>query len=172
MAELPTDDLLLTEDEEFDAAFFDPDAEYDEEPEIEVAPRAYGRTWQFDLATGRIAKYGDRPVEISGLDNLRQWIDIAMNTTSLAHPIFPDDYGMDDPYNMVGEEYSPALEADYQDQIITALTFHDRIVGVDNFNFQFDSDEQVVYVTFTVRVDDEDEDTIQINNPYGMSFEE
>ena len=75
MAELPTDDLLLTEDEEFDAAFFDPDAEYDEEPEIEVAPRAYGRTWQFDLATGRIMKYGDRPVEISGLDNLRQRLD-------------------------------------------------------------------------------------------------
>lgn len=163
---LPIDNELYTVDDELSDAFFD-DTDLDE-TEVQ-APRPFGRTWQFDLSAGRLVTYGSRPAEITDMDNLRQWIDIAMNTATGVHPIFPEEYGTDNPQIMLGAEYSPALEAEYTEQITKALLFHDRIVAVENFEFQHGDNDEIVYVSFVVRTDSEDDDALAIEAPYGVN---
>lgn len=163
---LPIDSDLYTVDDELSNAFFD-DTDFDE-TEVQE-PRPFGRTWQFDLGTGRMVKYGSRPAEITGLDNLRQWIDIAMNVATGVHPIFPEEYGTDNPQIMLGAPYSPALEADYIDQVRKALLFHDRIVSVDNFQFEHGDNDEIVNVSFVVRTDSEDDESLAIEAPYGVN---
>lgn len=151
---LPADDPAIDAAEELEGAFVDPegnpaiDAEFAPPP-----PMPLGRGWAFDIAAGRMIKYGQRPVETYGLDTLKQWIDICMNVDAGAHSIFPDDFGMDDPWEMIGQDYSPALEAEYQQKVQNALLIHDRIESVDNFIFQHDENDTIQYVEFVVKTD-------------------
>jgi Protein of unknown function (DUF2634) len=155
---LPADDPDLSAESELKEAFIDPEG--DPGIDVETAPPApipYGKTWQFDVAKGRFVRYGQRPVALFGKASLRQWIDFTMIIAAGAHSIFPDDYGMEDPFGMIGEPYSPALEADFQQQVQAALLPHDRIIAVDEFKFRHNDDESIIDYQFMVRTDDEDE---------------
>jgi hypothetical protein len=160
---LPKDDTLSA-DEELEAAFWDDDPDVVFETELPTR-KAFGRTWQFDFGTRRMVRQGSRPAQIDGLNNLRQWIETVLYVAADAHPIFPDDYGMSDPDIMIGKEYSPALQQDFQDQVVDALLYHDKIKAVDNFVFEYD-DENVVTYTFIVHTDEEE--PLEIANTYGV----
>jgi hypothetical protein len=166
MDSLPTDDIL-TLDDELEQAFqeYDPDAEV--EVEI-VEPSAYGRTWKFDFATRRMVRQGQGVAQIQGIDTLRQWIELTISVAAGAHPIFPDDYGVDDPDLMVGEAYSPALEAEFAEQIREALLFHDKIKSVTGFRFEYNDEEAVLYYSFVVHTDEDDEEAIEISSSTGV----
>jgi hypothetical protein len=158
---LPADDPVLSAEEELDGAFVDPEDPALSASFIEPKSAPQGRTWQFDLATGRFVTYGDRPAELRGLESLRQWIDFTLVTAAGAHSIFPDDYGMDDPTSMIGQMYSPALETDWQRQVEKALSIHDRIESVGEFRFEHNEAEEIINWECTVRTVDGQELTVQ-----------
>lgn len=159
---LPADDPALDSAADLDGAFVDPEGDPEIDAEFTAPPKQpYGRSWQFDLAKGAFAKYGQRPAELHGKQSLRQWIDFTMNIMAGAHSIFPASYGMEDPYVLIGDSYSPGLEADFMKQVETALGIHDRIVSVGEFEFQHNEDESIVYYQFVVRTDDGEELLIQ-----------
>lgn len=151
---LPVDDPAIDAAAELEGAFVDPegdpaiDAEFAPPP-----PMPLGRSWAFDIAAGRMIRYGQRPVETHGTDTLKQWIDIVLNVDAGAHSIFPDDFGMDDPWEMIGQQYSPALESEFQQKVQNALLVHDRIESVGSFIFQHDENDTILYVEFVVVTD-------------------
>lgn len=159
---LPADDPEIDSEQELEEAFIDPEGD----PEIDAeftppTPIPYGRSWQYDIGKGRCVRYGQRPAEIFSKETLKQWIHFVLNIEAGAHSIFPEDFGMDDPFAWIGQQYSPALEADFQQQVQTALLFHDRIVSVDEFRFFHDDNDTIIYYEFTVHTDDEEEFIIQ-----------
>lgn len=159
---LPADDPSLTADEELDGAFIDVEGD----PAIDVAfaeplPAPYGRTWQFDIRAGRFVTYGAAPVELHGKESLKQWIDFTLNIAAGAHSIFPREYGMENPYSLIGQEYSPALEAEFQEDVEQALSVHDRIESVGEFLFRHDDNDVIIYYAFTVRTIDGEELAVQ-----------
>ena len=151
---LPADDPIQSAEEELDGAFLDPEDPNLPASFLEPKPIPQGRTWQFDLQTGRFVAYGDRPAELHGLESLRQWIDFTLITAAGAHSIYPEDYGMDDPTSMIGEMYTPALEADWQRQVEKALSPHDRIESVSEFRFEHGEAEEITNWECTVRTVD------------------
>lgn len=159
---LPADDPAIDAAEELDAAFVD--AEGDPAIDAEFVPPPpvpFGRSWAFDIAAGRFIRYGQRPAEIFGKDSLRQWIDVVLNVAAGAHSIFPEDFGMDDPFGIIGQPYSPALEAKYQEEIQVALMVHDRIVSVGEFRFEHGINEEILGVEFTVVTDTGEEISVE-----------
>jgi hypothetical protein len=87
------------------------------------------------------------------LDTLIMWIEKAARTARLAHPIYEDEYGVEEPYSMIGFPADDALQQAYQDSLTAALLFHDRIVDVDNFTFAQDPFDETLRASFTVLID-------------------
>jgi len=117
-------------------------------------PRPFGRSWHFDFQTGHFIREGTSPQSVYELDTLIMWIEKALRTARLAHPIYDDSYGMDEPYELVGTVVNAdeSLSA-YEETIEKALLFHDRIIGVENFSFNQDPFDEVLQASFTVLVD-------------------
>jgi hypothetical protein len=127
-------------------------------------PPPIGRGWAFDFLAGEFLLNGSAPAEVSGLDQLRMWIEKTLRTARFAHPIYSESYGMEEPDQLIGEVYEGELAGAYQEAIVDALTVHDRIAAVDGFYFEHDPSDEALFVTFTVTLDSDDEDTIQVSS--------
>lgn len=129
-----------------------------------------GKGWSFDFLTGQFIRHGSSPAEVYDLDNLRVWIEKTLRTARFAHPIYGDQYGIIEPYALIGQPYSSELIGAYQEAVVEALTAHDRIAAVDSFYFQHDPMDDALLASFQVTLDGESQDVIEVNSlPLGIA---
>jgi hypothetical protein len=145
---LPPDPGLISPDLALDAALAPvEDIETD-------APAPFGRSWRFDFEAGQFLRDGTIPLVVYELDTLIVWIEKTLRTARLAHPIYADEYGVVEPDDLIGQVLvgDEDLSA-YEESITMALTYHDRIISVEEFSFNQDPFDEVLYASFTVMVD-------------------
>jgi hypothetical protein len=168
MADDPLDDLeLLPADDEGlsaedDLAAAEASALEEEPPEGVPDPvEPFGRTWSFDYALGRFQRDGLAPREVRGRDALAEWCYAAMQTAQLTHPIFSANFGMERPDSVIGEAADVMEETtDWAARLEDALTVHDRVTSVENFDGDYDPDAGVVRVRqLDVLTDEENDET-------------
>lgn len=119
-------------------------------------PRPLGRGWAFDWATGQFVSHGNAPAAVSGVQQVRMWVEKTLRTARLAHLIYSDEYGTDDPFSEVGKQFTPALAGMVARRVSEALLVHDRITAVKDFEFQGGPSEALLVVEFTVVLDQEE----------------
>ena len=156
---LPIDDVPLEPEEELarldDELEAFPDSDDIVVTEEEALP--IGRSWAFDFQARRFVRgvRAQGPLETRGQTTLRYWIEKCLRTARGAHPIHPEDYGMNDPTGVYGLPLAEAQGADLEGDIRDALTFHPKIVDVTDFYSAYNPDEDYLAVSFTVVLDDE-----------------
>lgn len=165
---IPTDDVGYTpsaELDEFEARLDDPtlfgDNLQQDELVIDTEPQVYslGRSWLFDFAQSRFVRDGRRSraaMPVSGIPQLKNWIEKCLYTQRGALPIHSDDYGLDDPDSLIGKPFTSAQSASLRRRVEEALTFHPKIIGVEDFVAANSDDDDSVDVSFTVRLDNDD----------------
>ena len=144
---IPPDPGLINPDLALDAALAPVE---DTDPD---APQPFGKSWRFDFVAGQFVKDGTAPQETYELDSLVVWVEHTLRTAKYAHPIYSDDYGMEDPNSLIGEQADDEKLSAYQDAITDALLVHDRITAVEDFSFQQDPFDDGLYASFTVVLD-------------------
>lgn len=117
------------------------------------APIPFGKSWRFDFLAGQFVRDGTAPQATYELDSLIMWIEKTIRTARYAHAIYSDQYGIEEPDAIIGEQIDADQLAAYEDGITEALMVHDRIVSVEEFNFSQDPFDEVLYASFTVTVD-------------------
>lgn len=132
-------------------------------PDPDADPIPLGRGWAFDWLAGEFRANGLSPAQVYDVDQLAMWIEKTVKTAKMTHPIYGDEYGMDDPTSLIGQPYTAELVGEYIDMITDALTTHDRIVDVTNFMFNQDPATEIMYAGFTVVLDDSDIDTVTVD---------
>lgn len=146
---LPPDPGLISPDLALDAALAPvEDIEND-------APVPLGRSWRFDFEAGQFVRDGTVPKIVYELDTLIMWIEKTLRTARLAHPIYSDEYGVENAMTtaFIGSQMDDDMLSEYQDAINDALTAHDRILSVEDFDFDQDPFEETLNTSFTVMVD-------------------
>jgi hypothetical protein len=145
---LPPDPGLINPDLALDAALAPvEDIEND-------APAPFGRSWRFDFQAGQFIRDGTVPLVVYEMDTLIMWIEKTLRTARLAHPIYADEYGVEDPDELIGQVLVGEEDlSSYEESINAALTYHDRIISVEDFSFTQDPFEETLYASFTVMVD-------------------
>lgn len=151
---IPDDELELDPQEELDTALREFDDDLEDPEELEVPRIPMGKSWMFDVAQKRFVMHGSSPAETHGLNTLKAWIYLALNVARAAHPIYSDEYGMDDPYRLVAWPDEGEYRAAYQQDVINTLRQHDRILEVGDFQYELADD--ALYITFTVLTDEEE----------------
>lgn len=122
-----------------------------------------GRGWSFDFLAHEFVFDGLSPANVYDVDQLAVWIEKAVRTAKYAHPIYGDEFGMEDPFALIGEPYTSELIGEYVTQVTDALMLHDRINSVTDFNFTQDPFTDQLYVSFTVVLDDDDVDPVTVD---------
>lgn len=115
-----------------------------------------GRGWVMDFETGQLVRHGTAPARVYGLDNLQAWIEKTLRTARFAHPIYSEDYGVEEPWEDYGRTVTQEVTSRLQEKWTTALTVHDRIADVTDWRFNHDPAMHVLQCSFTVLVDDEE----------------
>ena len=166
---LPADDIL-TPDAELDEALgiIDDDGAISLVSDEDPQPQPFGRGWAFDFYKRQFIRGGSAPLEVSGYDQLRVWIEKTLQTARLAHPIYSDEYGVDNPWEPIGQPFSPGVAGRMERGIKEALKVHDRITDITDMTFDGSPTMNELYVSFTVVTDDEELRVATI--PIGRSF--
>lgn len=156
-------DAELTVDERLDAALtgLQPDANPDD------TLRPFGRGWAFDHQQGEFVMHGSSPAVVSGLTQLTVWIEKTLRTARFAHVIYTDEYGVDNPWEGIGFPFSSRIGARIAKNVTDALTVHDRITAVQDFQFDGVGTSQL-FVSFSVITDDPDATPLALTVPFGV----
>lgn len=124
--------------------------------EQQVEPVPLGRSPAFDFENGHFITGGGRgPHMVRGLAGLRYWVEKCLRTARGAHPIHSGGYGLENPWDIIGQPLQSLSMGDLESRIHDALTFHPRIVDVTSFVATSDHDQEAVYLSFHVVLDDE-----------------
>lgn len=159
---LPADDAQITAEEDLAAAV--QSALAPDFPDVPgTTPEPLGGTWLFDFQTGRSVKLGASEIRVTGLEAVRIWCLMVLHSARYAHAIFDDAFGMEDPEGVVGETSVTEAIRTFQGYIEQALTQHDRVQAVDNFqNATWDPAAGVANIgSFDVILDDDSVVTIE-----------
>lgn len=152
---VPPEDEEFTPEEDLDAA----EAAALEDPfvvdEVGDAAVPYGRSWAFDFQARRMIRRGGSPAEVRGEAALHVWMLTCIHTQVGAHPILPDDFGVERPRYPVGEVDAREAVTDWEVKLREALTVHDRISDVTDFEATYDPAEGVLYIQDFAVVTDE-----------------
>jgi len=116
-------------------------------------PSPFGRSWRFDFVAGQFVKEGTVPKVVYELDTLIMWVEKTLRTARTAHPIYEEEYGVDEPMRLVGVPLDDAETQAWQESATAALLVHDRIVDVSNFSYSQDPFEETLLASFTVLID-------------------
>jgi hypothetical protein len=122
---LPADDEGIEPDADIAAAVAsaldDPTALVVEEGND--APEPFGYTWAFDFEAGRMIRRGGEPARVSGFEALKQRCLMALYSARYAHPVFSEEFGIEDPQHGLGLTGDEAREAalDWREMIRDAL---------------------------------------------------
>lgn len=119
-------------------------------------PIPFGRSWVFDWELGQFVVAG-APDDTVGTGTLAQWCLCAIHTARYACPVFSDEFGTEDPDDLIGEFAAGTLLSDWQAAIVEALMVHDRITSVENFDASWDPAAGVLTVTSLDVITDEDQ---------------
>lgn len=118
-------------------------------------PVPLGRSWGFDFEAGRFRRYGGAPAEVVRESALYVWLLAAAHTAPEAHPIFPEEFGLERPYDPLGDiEVADAL-SDYEERLREAWTQHDRVSDVIDLELRYVPEEETLYIDNVVVVLDE-----------------
>lgn len=149
---IPSSGDQITPDAELELAIAQLSSDTPNQPAPAFA-RPFGRGWAFDFHAGLFARYGTAPADVSGLDQLRVWVEKTILTSRYSGGIFSDQYGTED-VDVIGGQYDPAVLADLAAAITEALLVHDRITAIEDFSFeQPDPLDDYVLVSFSVITD-------------------
>jgi hypothetical protein len=158
---LPSDDEPLAEDEELAELEDSLDTLPDEDDLIITAPPPdpVGRSWAYDFQHRHFvhASGGHAPVATFGEATMRGWIEKVLHTDRGAHPIHPDEYGIERSGGIFGGPVAQFPTGDYEHRIREALLFHPRIVDVGSFAWDIDPMDEAISCEFVVTLDDETE---------------
>lgn len=158
---LPADDEPLTEDEELAELEDSIDTLPDEDDLVITAPppEPVGRSWAYDFQQRRFVSgpNGHSPANTFGDATTRGWIEKVMNTDRGAHPVHPDEYGIEKLGEGFGGPTSLFPTGDYEHRIREALLFHPRIADVRDFAWDVDAADEAIAVDFVVLLDDDTE---------------
>jgi hypothetical protein len=139
-----------------DARLADPTTDAPDLIVTDDEPPPLGRSWEFDFAARQFVTRRTGVAQTRGLETLRQWCEKALRTDQGSSPIHSDNYGMVRPFDFIGEPQGSLSAADLEQRVQEALTFHPRIVGIENFDMTFDPVEPILYVSFTVVLSDDE----------------
>lgn len=145
---LPADDEGSTPEDDLEAAVAgaleDPAAPVADEAE---QPEPFGYTWAFDFDAGRFLRHGQAPARVTGLAAVEQRCMMALNTARYAHPIFSDEFGVEDPQHGLGTVGPEAREAadDWRGKTRDALMVFDDVTDVQ-VDPQYDPIEGAIYL--------------------------
>jgi hypothetical protein len=114
-----------------------------------------GRSWAFDFTVNRFVTRSSGVATTHGIQTLRQWIEQALRTDQGAHPIHSDNYGMVRPFDAIGEPLGSVTSMDIEQRISDALTFHQRIVGIQDFRMSYDANDDYLLISFTAVLSDD-----------------
>lgn len=141
--EAPDEDLELD----------DLEASLDEGVEVPATtPPPLGRSYARDFRRGGFVPHGAGPLQTTGLDTLRGLIEKTLLTMRGAHPVYDDEVGVDDPYELIGEPLATVAVGDLKDMVTEALLVLPRVEGVANFRLASDPDDEYLLVSFDVQV--------------------
>lgn len=162
---LPTDDEPPSAEDALAALerSLDDDPDLDDFIVAEDAPQPVGKSWAFDFVTGRFVKGGGRgPLATHHYTTLRTWIEKCLRTDRGAHPIHPPDYGMERPFDMIGQHVDDVLGGDLEGRVTEALLFHPRITDVRDFAADYDPNDEHAFLSFTAVLDDDTELPVEV----------
>jgi hypothetical protein len=132
------DEDLLSADDQLAAA----EASLSDDPFATAAtqppPIPFGRSWAWDRQRERYERLGTAPVEVRGLDALRQWVYNALSTAQGVHPIFSDEFGIEDPDDWIGLVDPVDAIATFEPRAREAVQQHDRIEDLDEMTPEWD----------------------------------
>lgn len=159
VALFPSDDTPVDPQDEFDALERSID-DFPADSDLVVTSQErppLGKSWKFAFAptVGFVTNRGQGPLATFGIDTLKGWIDKCLHTARGAHPIHPPNYGVVDPFSLIGKHFDSHEQASYEDRVIEALLFHPRIAAVRDFGTSFDPDDEVLSIEMTVVLDDD-----------------
>lgn len=120
-------------------------------------PVPFGKSWRFNWEAGQFVRVGEAPAETTGFGALEEWCQMALHSARFAHPVFSDDFGMEEPESLIGEFARGESLADWERHLIEALLVHDRVSAVQNVTLRWDSTQGVLYVDSLDVVTDEDD---------------
>jgi hypothetical protein len=164
---LPDDEIDIDPDAELADAFrIEPDAGEIDQALEPPQPLPLGRSWMFDPVAGRFAVAGGSPIETRGVESVKAWIICLLYTMRGAHPVLDPDYGIDNPFAMIGKPEAEISNQQYQDEVTAALLRDDRIAAVSAFTFEHEAGSDTTVVRFIVQLRYSD-DTIPIGVPLG-----
>jgi hypothetical protein len=157
---LPVEDEPPSPEEELARA----DEEAEEFPEsddliaTEEERLPIARSWAFDFEHNRFARglAAQGPAETRGVMTLRYWIEKCLRTARGAHPIHPEEYGIDrSGRGVYGAPLAQTRGADLEQRIRDALMFHDAISEVTEYESSYSPDDDLLSVSFHVVLDDD-----------------
>lgn len=133
-------------------------APYPDEVDLVINPRRppIGRGFAFDpnLKGFLLGPQEQGVLQTQGLDTLKTWVVKCMHTKRGVHPIYSKGFGMQDPFSLIGGPLSEAAVGEYEGMLQEALTFHPRIVRIDDYMAEEIDGGEGIQVAFTVVLDD------------------
>lgn len=109
--------------------FYDVDDEVGLIDTAPVEPLPLGFTWAFDFNSGDITFVGGNPPIVRGVNAVNQWIQHTLSTEQFETPIFGGDIGTA-LTGLIGDPLDAYTSARVRQEIVDALTMHDRISEV------------------------------------------
>jgi hypothetical protein len=156
---IPSDAPTLSAEEELDLAVQDVDFE-DRDIETPDLPEPFGRSFAFDHTENRLVRVGTTPAYTRDLDVLKQKILMALRVARGAHTCFTEDFGMNDPYVLIGEFPSAELRSQYARDVEDTLLLLDRVTDVTTE--WVDLDPENLELLIVVETDSGEELTVEL----------
>lgn len=125
-------------------------------PVAGVEPIPLGMSWLFDFQAGRFVRAGSSPTPVFALDAVKMWAQMAIRTARYAFAVFTDQFGMDNPDELIGALNVTELLVDFAARAEEALLVHDRITAVEGFNPVWEPAKRAVVIPlFRLVLDDQ-----------------
>jgi len=140
---------------------FDPDDDLGLSDSDFTEPVPYGFTWKFDFNAEDLDFSNGDPSVLKGQDTLNEWITHTINTEQFETPIFGADIGTTI-FSLIGQHLDTYVMQLARDQILEAISVHDRIDSIDTIiTFALSGN---MYAHFSYTTDDEvsDQSLLQI----------
>lgn len=121
----------------------------------ETPPIPFGRTWAWDRERERYVRLGTAPVEVRGAAALREWIYNALATAQGVHPIFSDEFGIEDPDDWIGLVDPTDAISTFEPRAREAILQHDRVEDLDDLTPSFDPSTGTITIPDIVVITDQ-----------------
>lgn len=125
-------------------------------PVTPATPQPFGNSWEFDFEAGQFVRTGSSPKAAAEFAALEQWCLMAIFSARFAHPVFSDDFGMEEPDALMGEFAIGEALADWQQHLVEALLVHDRVTSIEDLDLSWDPSTGVLTINAMTVVTDEE----------------